>query len=113
MLHKNYYQLPLKNDHGADVIVWTINNMRAFDVVLEHPQFTPRAIVEVLNGVLKIPTDHKITYRDGYVYIGDERLLSIRGWGALTGIGGYNLPHNVATNIQDSFGNWIAETLKR
>jgi hypothetical protein len=113
MLHKNYYQLPLRNDHGADVIVWSTNNIRAFDVMYQDAHFTPRAIVEILNGNLKLPTDHKITYKDGYVFIGDEKLLSIRGWGALTGVGGYSFPHNVATDIQDSFGNWIAETLKR
>jgi hypothetical protein len=33
--------------------------------------------------------------------------IEIRGWGNLTGIGGYNFDMDKASNIQDNFRDWI------
>jgi hypothetical protein len=33
--------------------------------------------------------------------------IQIRGWGNLTGIGGYNFSSDKASNIQDDFRDWI------
>ena len=37
----------------------------------------------------------------------------IRGWGMLTGIGGYNLPTDKAAEIQDAFTNYCVEMLNK
>lgn len=36
-----------------------------------------------------------------------KEFITIRGWGNLTGIGGYNFDAEKATKIQDDFRNWI------
>lgn len=37
----------------------------------------------------------------------DIPFIMIRGWGNLTGIGGYNFDSEKASNIQDDFRDWI------
>jgi len=39
--------------------------------------------------------------------------LTIRGWGNLTGIGGYNFDEEKASKIQDDFRDWIIEKLSK
>lgn len=50
-----------------------------------------------------------------YVWIKIEenwfKIILLRGWGHLTGVGGLHLPPDVAAKIQDEFGEWIAKTL--
>ena len=48
----------------------------------------------------------------GYILSEGGRLISIRGFGYLTGTGGCNLPDKKATEIQDDLGNYILGKLK-
>lgn len=41
----------------------------------------------------------------------NESVILIRGWGNLTGVGGWNLPAEKAAAIQDSLGDFIVERL--
>ena len=43
--------------------------------------------------------------------INNVPILLIRGWGMLTGVGGYNLDPNVAAQIQDDFAEFILKQL--
>jgi hypothetical protein len=43
----------------------------------------------------------------------NEPVLSIRGWGYLTGIGGLRLDVNTAAQLQDQFGDYIVEQLNK
>jgi len=45
--------------------------------------------------------------------IGDVPVIDVRGWGWLTGAGALNIPADKAAQIQDQFGDWIAETLTK
>ena len=47
------------------------------------------------------------------VYFDDKPLLRIRGWGYLTGsgVGGLNLPSELANNLSTSFAEYIVDRL--
>jgi len=41
----------------------------------------------------------------------DSRILDLRGWGGLTGVGGHNLPEDEAAKIQDQRGQRLMEII--
>ena len=44
--------------------------------------------------------------------VGDEyKLFRIRGWGMLTGVGGYNLDAEIAAQVQDDFMEYCINQL--
>lgn len=43
----------------------------------------------------------------------DLEIILIRGWGMLTGVGGYNLSADKAAEIQDVFANYCVEMLNK
>lgn len=57
------------------------------------------------NPLLYSPSTTSITRNHG------EQFISIRGWGNLTGTGGYNFNETKASKIQDDFANWLIERL--
>lgn len=67
------------------------------------------------NGNSTIPFPYEFKYEKEYVWIKIEenwfKIILLRGWGHLTGVGGLHLPPDVAAKIQDEFGEWIAKTL--
>lgn len=73
-------------------------------------------IVRLLNGdILPVPYEFEscteFRYENCHVYQGDTKIIRIRGWGYLTGIGGLDLDPNLAMGIQDEFGNFIVDKL--
>jgi hypothetical protein len=42
-----------------------------------------------------------------------ELFITIRGWGNLTGTGGYNFDEEKAFKIQDDFRDWVIEKLNK
>lgn len=72
-------------------------------------------ILAILNGNSTIPFPYEFKYEKEYVWIKIEenwfKIILLRGWGHLTGVGGLHLPPDVAAKIQDEFGEWIAKTL--
>jgi hypothetical protein len=57
------------------------------------------------NPLLYSPSTTSITRNHG------EQFISIRGWGNLTGTGGYKFSDEKASKIQDDFANWLVERL--
>ncbi len=55
----------------------------------------------IANKIIKISHSPIEILKNGELYI------TIRGWGNLTGIGGYNLSEEQASKIQDDFRDWI------
>lgn len=64
--------------------------------------------------------------KEGVTYIHDEgriiakledgkecKIALIRGWGMLTGPGGYHLPQEKAVKIQDAFADYCVEMLNK
>ena len=116
---KEYYKFPLKMWEFMDIKVFTDDNKMAFDWLINIPRDTKQKLIDRINGINTEPYKIKKTFyqKDGIVYCriedkGQElKLFRIRGWGMLTGVGGYNLPADKAAEIQDTFTNYCVEML--
>ena len=116
---KQYYKFPLKMWEFMDIKVFTDDNKMAFDWLIDIPRDTKQKLIDRINGVDTEPYKTKKTFyqKDGIAYCHIEgkdqelKLFRIRGWGMLTGIGGYNLPVDKAVEIQDAFTNYCIEML--
>ena len=118
---KQYYKFPLKMWKFMDIKVFTDDNKMAFDWLIDIPRDTKQKLIDRINGINTEPYKTKKTFylKDGIVYCRIEgrdqevKLFRIRGWGMLTGIGGYNLPVDKAAEIQDAFTNYCIEMLNK
>ena len=117
---KPYYKLPLKMWEFMDIKVFTDDNKMAFDWLVNIPRDTKQKLIDRINGVNIEPYKFKKSFyhkNDGVVYCRIEgkdqemKLFRIRGWGMLTGVGGYNLPTDKAAEIQDVFTNYCVKML--
>ena len=118
---KLVFKFPLKPSSVCPGIkVSTADNKMAFDWMGYWSDEVRSEILEVINGTkdkiegggnfkpaLISPIDSFIVYFD------DKPLLRIRGWGYLTGsgVGGLNLPSELANNLSTSFAEYIVDKL--
>ena len=69
-------------------------------------------VIKKLNG-----EEHKFestfSSNKGEIFYKGLHIITIRGWGNLTGVGSHNLPAEEAANIQDTFEQFIIETLNK
>lgn len=76
---------------------------------------TENKILKILNGEITEYKRQFLKHEQGMIYVLDEgqwkELILIRGWGNLTGVGGYNLPPEKAVKIQDTLAEFIIEKL--
>mgnify|MGYP006998430548 FL=1 len=104
--------------------VFTSEGSMAFDFIqpwnkdldsISLSEESRKIIIAILNGNSTIPFPYEFKYEKEYVWIKIEenwfKIILLRGWGHLTGVGGLHLPPDVAAKIQDEFGEWIAKTL--
>lgn len=118
---KEYYKFPLKMWEFMDIKVFTDDNKMAFDWTVNIPRDTKQKLIDRINGINIEPYKTKKTFyqKDGIVYCRIEdkdqeiKLFRIRGWGMLTGIGGYNLSTDKAAEIQNAFTNYCVEMLNK
>lgn len=118
---KNYFKFPLKMWEEFDIKVFTDDNKMAFDWLINLPREVKDKFVAKLNGEqLTMTTKKEFWYEDGIIqcriiegeHANDtHKLLRVRGWGMLTGIGGYNLESHVAAKIQDEFAEYCVKIL--
>lgn len=66
-------------------------------------------IIFALNDVEHAPIPGvTLTVKDSIeIYHEDVHIITIRGWGNLTGVGAHNLSGDVASKIQDDFVQWL------
>ena len=118
---KEYYKFPLKMWEFMDIKIFTDDNKMAFDWLVNIPRDTKQKLIDRINGINIEPYKTKKTFyqKDGIVYCQIEdkcqelKLFRIRGWGMLTGVGGYNLPAEKAAEIQDAFADYCVEMLNK
>ena len=118
---KQYYKLPLKMWEFMEIKVFTDDNKMAFDWLVNIPRDTKQKLIDRINGINTEPYKTKKTFyqKDGVVYCQIEdkdqevKLFRIRGWGMLTGVGGYNLPADKAAEIQDAFADYCVKMLNK
>lgn len=69
-----------------------------------------KKLLNCINGENTERTN-KAVHKEGEIFIGDVHLITIRGWGNLTGYGGHRLSEKEAANVQDTFAEYIVEKL--
>lgn len=76
-------------------------------------------IIDCLNGHILMDYNGIFTFKDGEIYCQKTNnenivhIITIRGWGNLTGIGAHNLTSDEASNIQDTFTLFIINELNK
>jgi len=107
--YKEVYQLPLEDIHGW---IYDQNENFVFQFSIDNEE-TQNEILDVINGKNKL-TNPNISFRHdrgGIIDNTGREIILIRGWGNLTGTGAMNLSDKEASNIQDTFANFIVERL--
>lgn len=124
---KQYYKFPLKMWEFLNIKVFTDDDKMAFDWLLPHTdayQEVKEYLLAKINGEEIKPFQVKKTFyhENGIVYCKFEegknageviKVLRVRGWGMLIGVGGYNLDEVKAVEIQDAFTNYCVEMLNK
>jgi hypothetical protein len=118
---KNYFKFPLKMWENFDIKVFTNDNKMAFDWLINLPREIKDKFVAKINGeTLEMKVKKEFWHENGVVFCkmleGEHKdtvykLFRIRGWGMLTGIGGYNLDVETAAKIQDDFTEYCVKML--
>ena len=121
-----YYKFPLKMWEGTTGKVFTDDNNMAFDWLLPYGEKyngIKQRLLDRINGYDYTPWGIKKTFYEndnGHIVCrieegenaGNEvKVLLVRGWGMLTGVGGYHLPVEEASKIQDEFTAHILRCL--
>jgi len=72
-----------------------------------------KEVIFSLNALDNEPINElKLSFLDAIEILNDgQKFICIRGWGNLTGTGGYNFSEEKAIKIQDDFKNWIVYKL--
>lgn len=74
-------------------------------------------VIDCLNGSLSMNYDGVFILKDGEIFAQKTdnknvvHIITIRGWGNLTGIGAHHLHEDEAANIQDTFAEFIINKL--
>lgn len=107
---EQYYTLPFSNDENCEIYVRDKFNRVVFNKLERNPELFDQ-IIKKLNGESNQSFDVEL---DGcYIKLDNRRVMLIRGWGRLTGSGGFGLSSQDACSTQDEFGEWIIEQLKK
>jgi hypothetical protein len=107
--YKDVYLFPLEELHG-----WVYDQKEnfVFQFMIDDEK-TQQKILDVINGKENLKNlDLVFKHEQGEIVDkSGMSLILIRGWGNLTGIGAMNLSDEEASNIQDTFANFIVERL--
>lgn len=73
-----------------------------------------KSIIDSINSEDHIPIESmNLLSKDGQILDGDRELITIRGWGNLTGVGAHNFSGEKAAKIQDDFEGWLIAKLSK
>lgn len=113
---KNYYKFPLKTYDFDLAYVWTKDTKMAFNYIRktrsEEDAFKDRdRIVSIINGDIKGDYTNVTVSKVNpcIIAINGVDAILIRGWGMLKGT--YQLPAQVAAEVQDEFRDYIISKL--
>jgi hypothetical protein len=122
---KEYYKFPLKMWEDFEIKAFTDDDKMAFDWLIPIPMNIKQVFLDIINGECEPNFNVKKEFyhkNDGIVWCkfleGDKegmeyKMFRIRGWGMLTGTGGYNLDPDVAADVQDNFMNYCINRLNK
>lgn len=105
------FRPPFKAD-GA--YIFTADNAMALMAAdcYNYPDEMMDRITAILNGDVKPKIGADIGVNGSEICVNGDPLLTVRGWGYLTGTGGLNLPPEEASKIQDKFAIWVVYKLR-
>ena len=105
---RDIYKFPLVELGYSIGRVYDSGNNFVFQFHIESKS-TREKLLKCINGEINLTNPHiNFRHEDGYMLDNDHnKLILIRGWGNLTGIGDHNLPVEEAANIQDTFADFI------
>ncbi len=105
------YKLPLEHEHPY---AFTKNGTMALMFVSVGNE-DAKKIINLVNGVSNQKPKGQWTVRNGEFYLDDKKkmIFCIRGWGKLTGTGGYGLSEKKAIKIQDEFAEFVRTKIQR
>ena len=107
--YKDIYEFPLRHDEGTDW-VYDAKNQFVFQFEIGNPILI-QLIMDKLNGIDTPSVNWNFTHNKGEISDNNTLYIIIRGWGNLTGSSALNLPIREAENIQDTFAEFIVNTL--
>lgn len=123
----DFYKAPFSLDEGCgrviaqpnpytrDTWAWDwIDNQYISEYPIENYRGADLAegILRYINGESEYRPDFKWSKDDNsIIYINGEPCIEIRGWGCLTGVGGYNLSNEDACKIQNDFADFLVNKL--
>ena len=118
---RKYFKFPLQMDDYCNIKVFTNDHKMAFDWCINLPIETKQTIINKINGTENAKIiDKEFWYEDCFIYCKQTyyngeiitfKMLRVRGWGMLTGIGGHNIPPTVALKIQNDFAEHCVNML--
>jgi hypothetical protein len=121
----NFYKRPFVKDGYSDWVYDSKSNFVFQFELKEHDVFRKRIVgADKLNEIIFSlnSLDHEpikelsltVNPKNPIQILNHGKLfITIRGWGNLTGIGGYNFDEEKASKIQDDFRDWIIEKLSK
>lgn len=109
--YTNYYKLPLTRRKNSSHVLDSLGNF-----VCQFMSLSEGERNEILNkingkGPAFFEDERTFSYQDGIIKWGYKEVILMRGWGNLTGIGGFNLSEDHAIYVQDTFGKFIVKLL--
>lgn len=119
---RDVYKLPLKlSEYGSHVYDKWSNFVFQFEPKFDAKGNYAEGYKELEDKVLRCINGEQIErktkniaiHKEGRIFIGGVHLITIRGWGNLTGTGAKNLSAEEAANIQDTFAEFIVERLNK
>lgn len=110
-----FYNRPFKLDTYGTYVYDNRDNL-IFQFDSSVPKDERKLIIFRLNALDPITEEipkYLLTYNmeKGLISNGLKPFIEIRGWGNLTGVGGYNFSHERAFKIQDDLANWLVDVL--
>lgn len=111
--YKDVYQFPLEDSMDIGYITDQKNNF-VFQFTFYNEE-KRQLYLDVINGLNSFNNPELVfRHEDGYILGNDNKpRILIRGWGNLTGAGAMNLSGEEASNIQDTFAEYLVEQLNR
>lgn len=104
------YELPLRQDKRSH---WVYDQKGNFVFQFEtDDRILREGLMMIINGEMDAVAKDVRLYR-GEVYIDNESVITIRGWGNLTGVGAYALTEAIAGRVQDTFGEYLVNKLTK
>ena len=107
---KDVYASPFRIA-DINIYAYSSNGIKTFTAFGDKAQTHMNHIVGLLNGETSEKYDKSDVSVDKDKLYVKGCMIMVRGWGALTGSGGYGFNPTDAAKIQDNFIQWVVDTI--